>query len=260
MENLSLKYLKPDVYAQISEGIVRYQKQGQAYIDRVSGMIQDLLLSNEVKCRVKGRVKHIYSIYHKMKQRGLGLDQIFDMIAFRVIVSNLRECYTVLGLVHSLWKSSAWQVQGLYFHAQGQYTQSLHSTVIGPDGERIEIQIRTEEMHQLAENGVAAHWAYMSRAAKKSRMKTGSVGCVRFWTGRDLKDSRDFMSTLSLDLFQDEVYVFTPKGQVKELPEGATPCGFRLSHPYRSGQSLRWRQGQWAHCAPEHSIKKWRYY
>ncbi|GAB1411210.1 bifunctional (p)ppGpp synthetase/guanosine-3',5'-bis(diphosphate) 3'-pyrophosphohydrolase [Desulfovibrionales bacterium] len=227
LENLSLKYLKPDVYAQISEGIVRYQKQGQAYIDRVSGMIQDLLLSNEVKCRVKGRVKHIYSIYHKMKQRGLGLDQIFDMIAFRVIVSNLRECYTVLGLVHSLWKPVPGKFKDYISMPKANMYQSLHSTVIGPDGERIEIQIRTEEMHQLAENGVAAHWAYKEQGSKKvqDEDRFSWLRQILDWQG-DLKDSRDFMSTLSLDLFQDEVYVFTPKGQVKELPEGATPVDF----------------------------------
>ncbi|NLY41817.1 MAG: bifunctional (p)ppGpp synthetase/guanosine-3',5'-bis(diphosphate) 3'-pyrophosphohydrolase [Desulfovibrionales bacterium] len=227
LENLSLKYLKPDIYAQISEGITRYQEQGQAYIDRVSAMIQELLLENEVKSRVKGRVKHIYSIYHKMKQRGLGLDQIFDMIAFRVIVSNLRECYTALGLVHSLWKPVPGKFKDYISMPKANMYQSLHSTVIGPDGERIEIQIRTEEMHQLAENGVAAHWAYKEQGSKKvqDEDRFSWLRQILDWQG-DLKDSRDFMSTLSLDLFQDEVYVFTPRGQVKELPEGATPVDF----------------------------------
>lgn len=227
LENQGLRYLKPDVYAQISEGINRYQEQGQAYIDKVTSMIQDVLAENDIKGRVKGRVKHIYSIYNKMKQRGLTLDQVFDMIAFRVVVNNLRECYTVLGLVHSLWKPVPGKFKDYISMPKANMYQSLHSTVIGPEGERIEIQIRTEEMHQLAQNGVAAHWAYKERGSKKNQDadRFSWLRQILDWQG-DLKDSRDFMSTLSLDLFQDEVYVFTPKGQVKELPEGATPVDF----------------------------------
>jgi GTP pyrophosphokinase len=227
LENESLRYLKPDVYAQISEGINRYQEQGQEYIDRVCAMIHEILKENEITGRVTGRIKHIYSIYHKMKQQGLTLDQVFDMIAFRVVVKNLRECYTVLGLVHSLWKPVPGKFKDYISMPKANMYQSLHSTVIGPDGERIEIQIRTEEMHHLAENGVAAHWAYKEQGSKKAQEadRFSWLRQILDWQG-DLKDSRDFMSTLSLDLFQDEVYVFTPRGQVKELPEGATPVDF----------------------------------
>jgi len=227
LENQSLRYLKPDVYAQISEGIERYHQQGQDYIDRVCAMIQTVLEENDIKGRVKGRVKHIYSIYHKMKQRGLTLDQIFDVIAFRVVVNNLRECYTVLGLVHSLWRPVPGKFKDYISMPKANMYQSLHSTVIGPEGERIEIQIRTEEMHQLAENGVAAHWSYKEQGSKKAQDadRFSWLRQILDWQG-DLKDSRDFMSTLSLDLFQDEVYVFTPRGQVKELPEGGTPVDF----------------------------------
>lgn len=227
LENESLRYLKPDVYSQISEGINRYQEQGQEYIDRVCAMIHEVLKENEITGRVMGRIKHIYSIYHKMKQQGLSLDQVFDMIAFRVVVKNLRECYTVLGLVHSLWKPVPGKFKDYISMPKANMYQSLHSTVIGPDGERIEIQIRTEEMHQLAENGVAAHWAYKEQGSKKAQEadRFSWLRQILDWQG-DLKDSRDFMSTLSLDLFQDEVYVFTPRGQVKELPEGGTPVDF----------------------------------
>ncbi len=227
LENEGLKYLKPDVYAQISEGINSYQDQGQAYIDRVCAMIQKVLEENDIKGRVRGRIKHIYSIYHKMKQRGLTLDQIFDMIAFRVVVNNLRECYTVLGLVHSLWRPVPGKFKDYISMPKANMYQSLHSTVIGPEGERIEIQIRTEEMHQLAENGVAAHWSYKEHGSKKAQEadRFSWLRQILDWQG-DLKDSRDFMSTLSLDLSQDEVYVFTPKGQVKEVPEGSTPVDF----------------------------------
>jgi GTP pyrophosphokinase len=224
-------YLKPDVYAQISDGIERYQVEGQAYINRVTTMIQEVLAQNEIRGRVSGRIKHIYSVYQKMKQRGLGLDQIFDVIAFRVIVNNLRECYTVLGLVHSLWKPVPGKFKDYISMPKANMYQSLHSTVIGPDGERIEIQIRTEEMHQLAEYGVAAHWAYKEQGSKKSQETEDRFSWLRQildWQG-DLQDSRDFMSTLSMDLVQEEVYVFTPQGQVKELPEGSTPVDFAYS-------------------------------
>jgi GTP pyrophosphokinase len=227
LENQSLKYLKPDVHAQISEGLASYHDQGQAYIDKVSAMIQKVLEDNDIKGRVKGRIKHIYSIYHKMKQRGLTLDQVFDMIAFRVVVNNLRECYTVLGLVHSLWRPVPGKFKDYISMPKANMYQSLHSTVIGPEGERIEIQIRTEEMHKLAEYGVAAHWSYKEQGSKKAQEgdRFSWLRQILDWQG-DLKDSRDFMSTLSQDLSQDEVYVFTPKGQVKELPEGSTPVDF----------------------------------
>lgn len=231
LENYGLMYLKPDVYAQISDGIERYQVEGQAYINRVTTMIQEVLAQNEIRGRVSGRIKHIYSVYQKMKQRGLGLDQIFDVIAFRVIVNNLRECYTVLGLVHSLWKPVPGKFKDYISMPKANMYQSLHSTVIGPDGERIEIQIRTEEMHQLAEYGVAAHWAYKEQGSKKSQETEDRFSWLRQildWQG-DLQDSRDFMSTLSMDLVQEEVYVFTPQGQVKELPEGSTPVDFAYS-------------------------------
>jgi len=227
LENLSLRYLMPDVYNQISEGVASYQEQGQNYIEKVTIMIQDILVENEIQGRVRGRVKHLYSIYNKMKQRGLTLDQIADMIAFRVVVGSLRECYTVLGLVHSLWKPVPGKFKDYISMPKANMYQSLHTTVIGPDGERIEIQIRTEEMHRLAENGVAAHWAYKEGGGPKGKDadRFSWLRQILDWQG-DLKDSRDFMSTLSLDLFQDEVYVFTPKGQVKELPEGGTPVDF----------------------------------
>jgi len=227
LENLSLRYLMPDVYNQISEGVASYQEQGQNYIEKVTVMIQDILVENEIQGRVRGRVKHLYSIYSKMKQRGLTLDQIADMIAFRVVVGSLRECYTVLGLVHSLWKPVPGKFKDYISMPKANMYQSLHTTVIGPDGERIEIQIRTEEMHRLAENGVAAHWAYKEGGGPKGKDadRFSWLRQILDWQG-DLKDSRDFMSTLSLDLFQDEVYVFTPKGQVKELPEGGTPVDF----------------------------------
>jgi GTP pyrophosphokinase len=225
LEDESLRYLRPDVYQQILDGIHNYRGKGETYIEKVCAIIENVLQENGISGRVKGRIKHIYSIFHKMEHRGLNLDQIFDLIAFRVIVDTVKDCYTVLGLVHSLWKPIPGKFKDYISMPKANMYQSLHTTVVGPEGERIEIQIRTEEMHRLAEFGVAAHWLYKEGGQVQDADRFSWLRQILDWQG-DLKDSRDFLSTLRLDLFQDEVYVFTPKGQVKELPEGATPVDF----------------------------------
>ncbi|QLA15301.1 RelA/SpoT family protein [Desulfolutivibrio sulfoxidireducens] len=229
LEDLSFKYLKPEIHAQIRDGLNRHHTMGEAYIERVIGQISELLAANDIKGRIFGRKKHFFSIFNKMRQQGLSLDQVHDLIAFRVVVEGLKDCYAVLGLVHSIWKPVPGRFKDYISMPKANMYQSLHTTVIGPDGERIEIQIRTEEMNRLAEEGVAAHWQYKERG--KGRFSPKDIDRFTWlrqimdWQ-RELKDSREFMATLRIDLFQDEVYVFTPKGQVKEMPEGATPVDF----------------------------------
>ncbi|MEF3696992.1 RelA/SpoT family protein [Desulfolutivibrio sp.] len=229
LEDLSFKYLKPEVFAQIRDGLTRHHTLGESYIERVIDQISELLSKNGIRGRIQGRKKHIFSIFNKMRQQGLALDQVHDLIAFRVIVDGLKDCYAVLGLVHSIWKPVHGRFKDYISMPKANMYQSLHTTVIGPDGERIEIQIRTEEMNRLAEEGVAAHWQYKERG--KGRFSPKDIDRFTWlrqimdWQ-RELKDSREFMATLRIDLFQDEVYVFTPKGQVKEMPEGATPVDF----------------------------------
>ena len=228
LEDLSLKYSRPDIYHQIKDGIKRHQTTGQQYIDKVCKLIEEVLEDNGIQGRVSGRVKHIYSIYHKMAQQGLTLDQVYDLIAFRVIVRSIKDCYAVLGLVHAMWKPVHGRFKDYISMPKANMYQSLHTTVIGPDGERIEIQIRTEEMHQLAEYGVAAHWKYKEGGEKikeKDAERFSWLRRILDWQ-QELKDPREFMASLRFDLFQDEVYVFTPGGEVKELPEGATPVDF----------------------------------
>ncbi|WP_449242265.1 RelA/SpoT family protein, partial [Desulfovibrio sp.] len=235
LEDLCLQYLKPDVYEQITEGVRQHHTLGQDYIDKVIGLIRDMLTENGIKARVVGRTKHAYSTYQKMLQQNLSLDQVYDLIAFRVIVDSLKDCYAVLGLVHSIWKPVTGRFKDYISIPKANMYQSLHTTVIGPDGERIEIQIRTEEMHRVAEYGVAAHWQY-----KEKHRKGGGAGSSRdaerfTWLRqildwqRELSDPREFMASLRFDLFQDEVYIFTPRGDIKELPEGATPVDFAYS-------------------------------
>ncbi|MGX9365966.1 RelA/SpoT family protein [Desulfoplanes sp. PS50] len=227
LEDLSLRYQKPDIYNQIQEGLKEHQVAGQGYIDNVCTLIGNLLKDNNVDGTISGRIKHTYSIYHKMKVQKLTFEQIYDLIAFRANVKTVKDCYTVLGLVHSLWKPVPGRFKDYISMPKPNMYQSLHTTVIGPEGERIEIQIRTQEMHRLAEYGVAAHWLYKegSRLKDKDADRFSWLRQILDWQG-ELKNSREFMSSLRFDLFQDEVYVFTPHGQVRELPEGATPVDF----------------------------------
>lgn len=228
LEDLSLKYSKPEIYTQIKEGIKAHEVAGDKYISKVCKILEDVLNKNKIKGRVNGRIKHIYSIYHKMETQGLTLDQVYDIIAFRVIVSSIKECYAVLGLVHALWKPVPGRFKDYISMPKANMYQSLHTTVIGPDGERVEIQIRTEEMHKIAEYGVAAHWKYKedgTRISEKDVEKFSWLRQILDWQ-KELKDPKEFMASLRFDLFQDEVYVFTPRGEVKELPEGATPIDF----------------------------------
>ncbi|MDY7001449.1 MAG: RelA/SpoT family protein, partial [Thermodesulfobacteriota bacterium] len=229
LEDLSLKFLRPDMYRQIARGVRKHQAAGREYIKKVISLIEEKLKINKIKGRVSGRTKHFYSTYHKMLQQGLALDQIYDLIAFRVIVHTLKDCYAVLGLVHAEWKPVHGRFKDYISMPKANMYQSLHTTVVGPDGERIEIQIRTEEMNALAEYGVAAHWHY--KESDRGHLKTKDLD--RFgWLRRMMdwqkeeSDPKEFMKSLRFDLFKSEVYVFTPRGEVKELPEGATPVDF----------------------------------
>ncbi|MBI4804784.1 MAG: bifunctional (p)ppGpp synthetase/guanosine-3',5'-bis(diphosphate) 3'-pyrophosphohydrolase [Desulfovibrio sp.] len=230
LEDLSFKHLKPDIYDQLKQGVDQHEVLDEAYISKVISIIAGIMEENGIKGRVHGRKKHLWSVHNKMKAQGLALDQVHDIVAFRVIVGSLKDCYAVLGLVHSMWKPVHGRFKDYISMPKANMYQSLHTTVMGPDGERIEIQIRTEEMNQLAEYGVAAHWAYKERG-KAGRMAARDaerftwLRQIMDWQ-REATDSKEFMHSLRYDLFQEEVYVFTPKGEVREMPEGATPVDF----------------------------------
>lgn len=227
LDDLSLSYLKPDVYQHIINGIAEHRTLGQDYIQHVINMIQDMLDKNKIQGHVSGRKKHIYSIYNKMKKQNLSLEQVYDLIAFRVILESIKDCYAVLGLVHSTWTPVPGRFKDYISMPKGNMYQSLHTTVVGPGGEHIEIQIRTEQMHQVAEFGVAAHWKYKEGESfhPRDEQRFEWLRHILDWE-QELKDPREFMASLKVDLFQDEVYVFTPKGEVLDLPYGATPVDF----------------------------------
>lgn len=230
LEDLSFRYLQPDQYAHIANWLETNQVVERQIINKVISKLEEIMRENKIEGRVFGRIKQVYSIYLKMKAQGTPLDEMHDIIAFRVIVKELRDCYAVLGLVHALWRPVAGRFKDYISLPKANGYQSLHSTVIGPEGERIEIQIRTEEMNDFAEHGVASHWLYKENN-KNHAIKAGDMPQLQWIRDilerqRDEADSREFMSTLRLDLFSNEIYVFTPKGLVKQLPDGATPLDF----------------------------------
>ena len=237
LEDLSFKYLRPDVFNQIDHWLDKHQVVEKHIIDKVVGLIQDLLASNQIQGQVYGRIKHKYSIYKKMQSQSLTLDEMHDIMAFRVLVKDIKDCYAVLGLVHSQWRPVHGRFKDYISMPKANGYQSLHTTVIGPEGERIEIQIRTEDMHRQAEHGVAAHWLYKEKGRVNSKdLEQFSWLREIFERQGDETDSREFMHALKMDLFKDEVYVYTPAGDVKELPEGATPLDFDFLIHTKVGQ------------------------
>jgi GTP diphosphokinase / guanosine-3',5'-bis(diphosphate) 3'-diphosphatase len=227
LEDLSFKYLWPSEHADLHAKVEARAKERDQFIEEVVGAISQKLGESEIQAEVYGRVKHLYSIWRKMRLLNVDFEQIHDVIAFRVIVQNVAQCYESLGLVHSMWKPVPGRFKDYIAIPKPNMYQSLHTTVIGPRAERIEIQMRTAEMHRIAEEGVAAHWAYKEgkggngTANPKDAAKFGWLRQLLEWQ-RDLTDPKEFLETVKVDLFSDEVFVFTPKGDVKSLPRGAT--------------------------------------
>lgn len=237
LEDLSFKYLRPDIYNQIDHWLDNHQVVEKHIIGNVVEMLHKLLADNGVEGQVYGRIKHKYSIYKKMESQSLTLDEMHDIMAFRVIVKDIKDCYAVLGLAHSQWRPVYGRFKDYISMPKANGYQSLHTTVIGPEGERIEIQIRTEDMHRQAEHGVAAHWLYKEKGRVNSKdLEQFSWLREIFERQGEEADSREFMHALKMDLFKDEVYVYTPTGDVKELPEGATPLDFAFLIHTKIGQ------------------------
>jgi GTP pyrophosphokinase len=236
LEDLSFKYLEPDGYAEVSEAVATTQKERDRYIADVVKTLSSRLAGQGFAADVSGRAKHLYSIWRKMKANQVGLEAVHDIIAFRILVESVSDCYATLGVVHSKWTPIPGRFKDYIALPKPNMYQSLHTTVIGPGRERIEIQIRTHEMHKVADAGIAAHWKYKERAAGGGGGNAGGVDAsdeARFgwlrqlmqWQ-KDLKDPAEFLEGVKVDLFQDEVYVFTPKGEVRVFPRGATPIDF----------------------------------
>jgi len=222
LEDLAFKYLKPAEYAVVDGEVSQTQAERQKFIDEVVALLQVKLKEAGLTSRVDGRPKHLYSIWRKMSKNQLAFSDLHDLVAFRLILQSVPACYEALGLIHSLWKPVPGRFKDYIAIPKPNRYQSLHTTVIGPSGERIEIQMRTEEMHRIAEEGIAAHWAYKEGRAAKDEKEFAWLRQLMEWQS-EMKDSREFLDTVKVDLFADEVFVFTPKGDVKSLPYGSTP-------------------------------------
>lgn len=228
IEDLSLRYLDPEAYNHIYESINQKRTEREKYINEVIGIIQPKLEEASINAYIYGRPKHFYSIYRKMKENNITINQIYDLTAVRIIVDDIKECYGALGIVHTIFKPMPGRFKDYIAMPKANMYQSLHTTVIGPNGTPFEIQIRTHEMHETAEYGIAAHWMYKEGLRKTNADIQDKLTWLRKMLEYDneTNDSREFLDSIRTDLFSDEVFVFTPKGDVIDLPAGSTPLDF----------------------------------
>jgi GTP pyrophosphokinase len=239
LEDASFKYLRPEEYRDLADRIAKTQREREKYIDDVVVLLQSKLKEAKLSGQVSGRPKHLYSIYKKMKSKGIPLEAVHDLIAFRVVVPTVADCYQMLGMVHGSFKPVPGRFKDFIAIPKPNNYQSLHTTVIGPGGDRIEIQIRTPDMHRIAEEGIAAHWAYKEGRPgvfSSDEQKFAWLRQLLDWQ-KELKDPHDFLDAVKVDLFSDECFVFTPKGDVKALPRGATPVDFAYAIHSKVGDS-----------------------
>lgn len=230
LENRSLKILAPEEYSAIENALKQTEEERNFYIRQVKEILERALGEHGIEARVLGRLKHIYSIYKKIKEQNVDINRIYDLIAFRIIVKSVEDCYRVLGLIHSMWESVPGRYKDFIRRPKPNKYQSLHTTVKGPLGYPMEVQIRTEEMDRIANEGIAAHWLYKEgRPFDPTKVeeieKYAWLRQILDWKER-LRDPGEVFKSLSLDLFPNEVYVFTPQGDIKVLPRGATPVDF----------------------------------
>ena len=227
LEDLALKTLEPEIYEDIKNYIVQKKEIRERYIEKVKGILQNEFTDHGISAVIYGRVKHFFSIYKKMKDRDKGFDEIFDLFAIRIVTNSVRECYEILGVVHKLWMPLRGRFKDYIAMPKNNMYQSLHTTVNGPEGRSLEVQIRTGDMDIIAEDGIGAHWAY-----KEGHTELKGVEKELRWLNKlkgwkeNLDNPAGFMEDLQKDLLMDEIYVFTPKGDVIELPIGSTPIDF----------------------------------
>ena len=236
LDDLSLKYLKPDVYYDLVEKVALRKSVREEFVGSIVKTVKQHMVEAGIKAQVDGRVKHFFSIYKKMVNQNKTIDQIYDLFAVRILVDTVKDCYAALGVIHEMYKPIPGRFKDYIAMPKPNMYQSLHTTLIGPNGQPFEIQIRTFEMHKTAEYGIAAHWKYKeasdgkSSSGNREEEKLNWLRQILEWQ-RDMSDNKEFMSLLKndLDLFADSVYCFTPQGDVKTLPNGSTPIDFAYS-------------------------------
>ncbi|PYV93347.1 MAG: GTP pyrophosphokinase [Acidobacteria bacterium] len=230
LEDLAFSYLEPEAYQEIEKGIESKRKVKEEFLEDVKEIISQKLQEQEIPCTVESRIKRIYSVYQKIKKQKIPIEQVYDLMAVRIITGTVKDCYGALGIIHNLWRPVPGRIKDFIAIPRPNMYQSLHTSVIGPQGQPFEVQIRTTEMHRLAEEGIAAHWKY------KTGKELDENDDQRFlwlrhlveWQ-QEMQDPSDFLSTLKIDLYPEEVYAFTPKGKVIILPRDATTVDFAYS-------------------------------
>ncbi|MBA5867658.1 MAG: RelA/SpoT family protein [Nitrospira sp. CR1.3] len=230
LEDLCLKHLKPDVHELLRVRVAKRDEDRQQYIREVIQLVNQAMRENGLFGQVYGRPKHLYGIYQKMNKQSISFEEVYDLTALRIVTDTKMSCYALVGVIHSLWRPVPGRFKDYIAIPKSNLYQSLHTTVVGPKGEHVEFQIRTEDMHRVAEYGIAAHWKYKEQGRVTDRDSKAFGWLHQFveWQ-KDLTDNRQFMDSVRLDLFHDVVYVFTPKGIVKELPKGSTPVDFAFA-------------------------------
>jgi GTP pyrophosphokinase len=226
LEDLGFRFLDPLGYEQVEKAVNARRKQGEIFLGKMQGIINDKLKEAGIQARVESRIKRVFSIHKKLQRQRISVDQVYDLCAMRVVTRSLPDCYAVLGIIHNLWRPVPGRIKDFIAMPRPNFYQSLHTSVITEDGTPFEIQIRTEEMHKMAEEGIAAHWKYKDGpVSAQDEQRLAWLRQVVEWQ-RDVSDPNEFLSTLKVDLYPEEVYTFTPKGKVVVLPRDATPIDF----------------------------------
>jgi len=228
LEDLAFRYVRPETYKDLGLLLDKRREEREHYVENVIEVLGRDLAKEGINAEVSGRPKHIYSIWRKMQRKGIGFDQIYDVHGVRVVVSGMRDCYGALGVVHTLWSPIPGEFDDYIATPKDNMYRSLHTAVVGPDGRPLEVQIRTRDMHQTAEYGIAAHWRYKEPGVRRDDVFEDKIAWLRRildWR-EEVTDAYEFVDSLKTDVFQDRVYVFTPKGDIIDLPAGATPIDF----------------------------------
>src|SRR6204780_2767022 len=223
LEDLGFRFLDPAGYEQVEKAVNARRKQGEAFLAKMQSIINDKLKEVGITASVESRIKRLFSIHKKLQRQRISVDQVYDLFAMRIITRSLQDCYAVLGIIHNIWRPVPGRIKDFIAMPRPNFYQSLHTSVVGPEGKHFEIQIRTEEMHRIAEEGLAAHWKY--KEGKRGVQDDQRVAWLRQlveWQ-QDMRDPGEFMSTLKVDLYPEEVYCFTPKGRVIVLPAECVP-------------------------------------
>jgi GTP diphosphokinase / guanosine-3',5'-bis(diphosphate) 3'-diphosphatase len=228
LEDLAFRYVDPYGFEQVQTAVEAAREEDEQFLNSVEALLNERLRENNIKARVEWRIKRLYSIYQKLQKQKVNVDQVYDLLAVRVITGTVQDCYAAFGLIHSIWRPVPGRIKDFIAMPRPNLYQSLHTTVMGEGGHQFEVQIRTEEMHRVAEEGIAAHWKYKAAGSPTNARDEQRLAWVRQlveWQ-REMTDPNEFLSTLKIDLYPEEVYTFTPKGKVVVLPKDATPIDF----------------------------------